>query len=99
MEKEWVIKIQGQFMKLHRVIFPIMIIYFFLERFIFNTSVGIIPALFLLIFLIIEAVISSLKKDTEIGFLIWRYLEGMVACFFMLNYLCFECKEVVEWQL
>ncbi len=85
MEKEWVIKIQGQFMKLHRVIFPIMIIYFLLERFIFNTSVGIIPALFLLIFLIIETVISSLKKDTEIGFLIWRYLEGMVACFFMLN--------------
>lgn len=85
MEKEWGMNVQNQFFKLHRIIFPIMIIYFLLEKFIFNTSIGLIPALFLLVFLLVEAVISSSKKYREMVFLVLRYFEGAVASVFMLN--------------
>lgn len=85
MEKEWGIQIQRQFTKLHRIIFPIIIIYFILGRYVFNMKIDIWPTVFLLVFMLLETIAFSMKKLVVPILFVLRYLEGAFACFFMLN--------------
>lgn len=85
MEKEWVIQVQKQFTRLHRVIFPIIIIYFILGKYAFNMEINIVSIVFLLVFMLLEAIVFSIKKAVLPLLFIVRYLEGAFACFFMLE--------------
>ncbi len=82
MEKEWGSEIQKQFCRLHRIIFPIMIIFFLIGKYVFDMNIGIVPILCLLIFMVLESIVISMKKWREMVFLLLRYLEGAFACFF-----------------
>lgn len=83
MEKEWELDIQKQFMKLHRIIFPIMILFFLVGKYVFHIEIDILPVLFLLVFLLLEAILVSIKKYVQPLLLVFRYLESAFACFFM----------------
>jgi hypothetical protein len=85
MEKELGIELQKQFNKLHRIIFPIAIIYFIIGRFVCDVEIEIWPSVFLLVFLLLEAIAFSLKKMVVPFLFLLRYMELAFACFFMLN--------------
>jgi len=85
MEREWGIRIQMQFTKLHRIIFPITIIYFIMAKFAFNRNIGIAPIICIFGFIIIENTIFYIKKLAWPVLYILRYSEGIFACYFMMN--------------
>lgn len=83
MEKEWGIEIQRQFSKLHRIIFPVIMLFFLIEKFIFDMDIAVAPILFFLVFMVVETIVISMKKCREPAILVLRYAEGAFSCFFM----------------
>jgi len=85
MEKEWGVRIQRQFTKLHRIIFPIVIVYILIGKFVFDLKIGLIPVFVLIIFLVLETVLFAMKNIPSMPVLILRYVEGIFACCCMIN--------------
>ncbi len=85
MEKEWVLNLQKQFTKVHRVIFPIIVIYILIGRLVFDLELEILPMIVFLVFLLLEAMVFSLKKTVIPCLYMLRYAEGAFSCWAMLN--------------